>query len=882
MQRAADSSRSERRRAQLAERRSDRRERAHPKWVSTALGAAFLLSGAAGLVHEVVWVRLLGFVFGVTELAIATVLAAFMGGLALGSWLVGTRSDRFGDRRRAYAWLEIAIGASALLLPLLLVLVQPLYAALWRRFSPSFATFSVLRFLVAGALLLGPTALMGATFPLLADHLARVEGRRVAPAWLYTLNLLGAVLGVALAGFVLMPSIGITGTILFGAALNLGVGLWVLLLPRIPERPPAAAAPTAATSRPRRLLLLAAFASGALSLVTQVAWTRVLTLVVGSTTYAFSAVLLVYLCALGIGSALAARRSTRGDRIGSDLALAHLVAALGLLGAVFCVNDLPYLYMHLYAWFGPQAAGGGVARAITTTTLVLAVPVVAAGTILPLALAAVVPRDGGGTGAAVGRLYALNTLGAILGAVLAGFLLVPRLGTETTILAVAAIAAAIGLAFALTTPGQRWLAPVGLVAAAVVAAGIALRPTWDFHDLHSGVAEPGRFADLGSGADVTPAPARSAPRPAATEPPPAGETEPARPQGRAAERLLYQREGPTATVAIVQLENGDRTLIINARTNASDGIVDMGTQMLLAHIPLLVAPKRDDVFVVGWGSGVTVGAATQTPAKQITAVELEPAVVEASRFFEHVNHTPLADARVRLYEDDARHILLASEDTYDVIISEPPHPWVAGVANLFTRDFYRIARERLRPDGVFAQWLQTYQITFETYRSILATFQGTFPEVLVFHPGGADTVLVGSGSPLALDLDELERRWRFEPTKNDLARLGMLGPEYLLATLYLGSDAVRRVANGGRINSDDNMYVEFRGARDMERNVEETMEQTFEILRSLETPPETLLRDPQALLGSRARLEGLVAGLRLLNRDPSRFEKLARALPAPP
>lgn len=325
--------------------------------------------------------RLLGFVFGVTELAIATVLAAFMGGLALGSWLVGTRSDRFGDRRRAYVWLEIAIGVCALLLPLLLVLAQPLYAALWRRFHPSFATFSVLRFLVAGTLLLGPTALMGATFPLLADHLARVEGHRVAPAWLYTMNLLGAVLGVALAGFVLMPSIGITGTILFGAALNLGVGAWVLVLPRIPEPAVATTPTTEATSQPRRLLLLAAFASGALSLVTQVAWTRILTLVVGSTTYAFSAVLLVYLIALGTGSALAARRSAERDRIGADLSLAHLVSALGLLAAVFGVNALPYLYMGLYGWFAPQLAGGGVARAITTTTLVLAVPVIAAGTI---------------------------------------------------------------------------------------------------------------------------------------------------------------------------------------------------------------------------------------------------------------------------------------------------------------------------------------------------------------------------------------------------------------------------------------------------------------------------------------------------------------------
>jgi spermidine synthase len=885
MSKPADSSRSERRRAQLAERRSDRRERAVPKGASAALGVAFLLSGAAGLVHEVVWVRLLGFVFGVTELAIATVLAAFMGGLALGSWIVGARSERFADRRRAYAWLEIAIGVAALLLPLLLVVVQPLYAALWRQFHLSFASFSVLRFLVAGSLLLVPTALMGATFPVLADHMARAEGRRVAPSWLYTMNLVGAVLGVALAGFVLMPSVGITGTVLFGVLLNVGVGVWVLLMPAAPERPLSEAPAAADAARPGRLLFLAAFASGALALVTQIAWTRVLTLVVGSTTYAFSAVLLVYLIALGTGSALAARRAPRGT-IGSDLALAHLVTALGLVAAVFCVNSLPYWYMGLYSWFGPQTSGGSVARAIVTTAIVLGVPVVAAGTILPLALAAVVPRDGVGTGPAVGRLYALNTFGAIIGAIVAGFLLVPHLGTQTSILGVAVVATAVGLAFVATAPTPRWLRPAAAMAAAVIVAGVVLRPTWNFHDLHAGVAEPGRFSGLGGGEDVAPAAGRGAPAatapPAATPPAtgePAAATTPA-PQGRAGERVLYQREGPTATVAIVQLDNGDRTLIINARTNASDGPIDMGTQMLLAHIPLLLAPRTDDVFIIGWGSGVTVGAATQTPAKRITAVELEPAVVEASHFFDHANHAPLKDARVRLYEDDARHILLASEDTYDVIISEPPHPWVAGVANLFTRDFYQIAQRRLREGGIFTQWLQTYQITLDTYRSILATFLDAFPNVMIFHPpGGADTILVGSQAPLVIDLEELGRRWQ-GATAEDLARLGMMRPEYLLGTLYLGPDAVRKIAEGGRINTDYNMYVEFRGASDMERNVEEAMAETFAVLEHFESPLETMVKDPQQLLGSRARLEALVAGLRLTERDPSRFEKMARALPA--
>jgi spermidine synthase len=228
-----------------------------------ALAAAFQLSGAAGLIHEVVWVRLLGFVFGVSELAMATVLAAFMGGLALGSWFVGTRSAAIADRRRAYAWLEIAIGVTALVLPLLFWALEPVYGAIWRRVHLSFAVFSVIRFVLAGSVLLLPTIMMGATLPVLADHLARVEGRRIAPEALYTLNLVGAVLGVALAGFVLMPGIGLWGTIFVGVLLNVGVGVAVLLLPatvrrwstRRPRRrglrPPPQRPPRGSSSSPR-------------------------------------------------------------------------------------------------------------------------------------------------------------------------------------------------------------------------------------------------------------------------------------------------------------------------------------------------------------------------------------------------------------------------------------------------------------------------------------------------------------------------------------------------------------------------------------------------------------------------------------------------------
>jgi spermidine synthase len=851
MAKQARAPRRERRREQIDERKAERRARTQAHGPASALAVAFFLSGAAGLVHEVVWTRLLGHVFGVTEMAIATVLAAFMGGLAIGSLAAGRRAERMADPRRTYALLEIGIGLAAIVLPLLLDLVAPLYAWLWRQTHVSFALLSVLRLLLAGALLLPPTVMMGATLPLLSDHLARREGRRAAPEWLYTVNLLGAVLGVALAGYVLMPAVGIWGTIVAGAALNIGIGVWVLRLPVSPAH--ADAAPSALAPPPREggLLLAVAFLSGLLSLATQVAWTRVLALIVGSTTYAFTSVLLVYLIALGAGSAWASRRSARRPDVTPDVAALELGTALLTLVAIALVNSLPYFYLRLYDVWSPQLPGGAILRGVTTALVALFPSVACAGTILPLALVGLRPRDAAGTAPAVGRVYAVNTVGAIVGSLLTGFVLIPTLGTQTTLLGVAAVSGATGLVVALRAAGPAWIRPLAFGGAALVVVGIVFRPAWNYADLHTGVAEPGRL-----------------PEDAAIH----GLSDPA-------EKVLYVREGPTASVYVSELPDKSRVLIINARTNASDDPGDMATQVTLAHVPLLLAKHPEKVFVVGWGSGVTIGSVAQEPVESITAVEIEPAVVEGSAFFRHVNHDPLSDARVHLHVDDARHILLATEDVYDVIISEPPHPWVAGVSNLFTRDFYRLAERRLARDGVFVQWLQTYQISLETYRAVLATFQSVFPEVMVFHPpGGTDTILVGTREPLRFDLKTLDERWAFPATRADLARVHVERPEHLLACVLLGPDGVRELAKDAQINTDNNMYVEFRGPRDMERSVIASSQELFGVLESAAPPLETLLTDPTALLGNRDRLRALVEGLKRAERPAevtARYESLA-------
>ncbi|TMA57574.1 MAG: hypothetical protein E6J75_07370 [Deltaproteobacteria bacterium] len=276
----------------------------------------------------------------------------------------------------------------------------------------------------------------------------------------------------------------------------------------------------------------------------------------------------------------------------------------------------------------------------------------------------------------------------------------------------------------------------------------------------------------------------------------------------------------------------------------------MPTQVMMAAAPLLLAPRTDDVLVIGWGSGVSAGTALRWPIRRVTAIELEPAVIEASRLFEHINYQALDDSRLRLYEDDARHMLLASEDTYDVILSEPSHPWVTGVSNLFTREFFQLARVRLRPDGVFAQWVQAYEISFETYRTILATFQSVFPEVFVFVPPGTqDCILVGSRRRPRLDLAELERRWTREGAREEGARIGLGRAEHLLAVAYLGPDAVRTIVQGAPLNTDDNMYVEINGPREMIQAAP-SGGHVVPALERAAVPIETMLTDRPTATGS--------------------------------
>ena len=405
----------------------------------TLIGLCFVLSGATGLIYEVLWARMLGLVFGATTLAVSTVLAAFMGGLALGSALAGRLAPRIKKPLATYGWMEIGIAAYALLVPFLFRLIDHVYVMIWQRFQPGFFAFSLWRFLLSGLVLLVPTTLMGATLPVLAAALVYSSGRNSnSVTRLYACNLAGAILGTLAAGFVLLPALGVRTTIAVAAVMNVIVGVIAIALQRRTTPDFKVEQPAVAVDGPTlepdsgRFWLFAAFASGFVTISTQVSWTRILTMIIGSSTYAFSIVVALFLIGLAAGAWWVARKD-RSDRLRRTILIVEIVTAIGLLQSLFVLNKIPALLITLGLRFQTSSWVGLLTLQIMSATLLILVPALLMGMVMPLVLVWA-SSDQKRAVARVGRSYAVNTIGAIAGAFITGFVLIPKTSTRFTLL----------------------------------------------------------------------------------------------------------------------------------------------------------------------------------------------------------------------------------------------------------------------------------------------------------------------------------------------------------------------------------------------------------------------------------------------------------------
>ena len=781
--------------------------RSDPRKSLLLIAVCFTLSGAAGLIYEVLWMRMLGLVFGATTIAISVVLAAFMGGLACGSSLAAKVAPRIARPLRAYAWIEIAIGLYALALPTILRAIDYLDAAFWQRIHPSALSFAIVRFVLAAVVLLIPTALMGATLPVIVAAIRQrgATAPRVISRF-YGLNLLGAVIGTLAGGFLLLPGFGMRVTIWIAALINLVIGTVVLIFARRPPVPSTAppqlrdsdvvaseARGAAHAPLDRHLWFGCAFVSGFVTIGMQVVWSRILSMIIGSSTYAFTVVLALFLVGLALGAGIVGfRKNTDTVRLRRVVFVVQVLIVLGLFVSFRLTSAVPGLLIRLGFALGIDSWHGLLALQAFAATVLLLIPATLMGMIMPLVL--LWTAGDPAPERLVGKCYALNTVGAISGAIVTTFVLIPVASTRLAVFALVAISIFIA---AVAYRPKNAAADVALARSLAVGAaavltifGLFLWPRLNLNELSIGAYD--------SFVRVL-AQSRSVP------------DQPNRPNDH---QLLMYDEGRTATVS-VRRDWGITSVAINGRTNASDAD-DMPTQIILGQLGVLVAPRLDKALLVGFASGVTAGSVLQSPIQSVECVELERAAISSARFFEHVNHRPLSDGRLRMIVDDARTYLRVNSTKYDLIISEPSHPWVPGVANLFTREFFALGRERLQDDGIFVQWFQIYQLSNESLRSILATFQEAFPHVAVFRVQGAakgkDLILLGSRAPI--DLDRMTQRLNDQRTQLELARIGLHSPEDVRAWFVCDERVLGPAVTGALINTDDNMHVETSAPRE--------------------------------------------------------------------
>lgn len=768
--------------------------------VSSWIYLCFFASGAAGLIYEVLWIRMLGLVFGHTVFAITTVLTAFMAGLGLGSYLFGRTADRSRNLLRLYALLEIGIGLYGLMIPFLFSSAENLYLALHRQLQLSWYGFSLVQFFLIFTILVIPTTLMGGTLPVLGKFFtreARVAGRHVG--MLYALNTFGAVAGTFAAGFFLLPLIGVRATLALAVALSLGIGFFMIVLgyrfpilsagPTMTEPPIRAIDPDRMAPARREpsarlvpLYILAGFGlSGAASLMYEVAWTRVLSLIIGSSTYAFTSMLLAFLAGLALGSWIFARYL--GERRPDPLTFSLLQLGIGA-GALLILplfSRMPEVF--LWAFQFSRAPGFILGVQFSISFLVMLFPTLLMGATFPCAVQ-ILTKGIHRLGYEVGMIYGVNTAGAIIGTFSAGFLLIPTLGVQSTLKVAISINLLVAAAVVMTWRWAGGRGRTGFVALASLLGFVTLFvvPNWDKRAMSLGAAI---YADryvpfLGV----------------------------ARPSELEAQRVLYYRDGISSTVSVHR--SGEVTsLKVNGKTDASTSL-DMHTQLMMGHLPLLLRPAARDILVIGLGSGVTVGAIARHPVGKIDVVEIEPAVVQAAGYFAKENRNALADPRVRVVFTDGRNFARSSGHRYDVISSAPSNPWIRGMATLFSVEFYQLAKEGLKPSGLFCQWIQGYGLHPEDLKMVVNTFRSVFPYTTVWSTSPGDFLLIGTDRPLALDYRTLSSQFHTGgPLGEDMERLGFRAPEAILADFVLGEEDTGKYVAGARLNTDDLPLLEF-------------------------------------------------------------------------
>jgi spermidine synthase len=749
----------------------------------------FAGSGCSALIYEIVWYQLLQLVIGSTTVSLGVLLATFMGGLCIGSLML----PRYLAKRpmhplRAYARIEVGIALFGILQLLMIPLVDSIYAAV----SVHGFLSILLRAVICAICLLPPTILMGASLPAIARW---IEATPRGVSWmglLYGGNTAGAVAGCILAGFFLLRVSDMTSTTIVAAAINIAVALFSFgLAKKTPDH--AVAAP----GEPKRAfwsggatsVYLAIAISGATALGAEVVWTRLLSLLLGATVYTFSIILAVFLVGIGIGS-WAGAIIGRGAKPAASLGVCQLLLVAGIAwSALMIAQSVPFWPVNPLLSTDPlytfQVDMARVIWSILPAALLW-------GASFPLALAAAAgPREE--SSSLVGRIYASNTGGAILGALAFSLLIVPRIGTQgaqEVLICLAALGALVVLG-PLVLNSKSVFAMVGVAAAMGVALFVALKIP----------AVPPELIAYGRRIMIN--------------------------MGRS--KILYTGEGINSSIAISRWDDGAIQFHVSGKVEASTEPYDMRLQRLLGHMPALFHPNPKSVLIVGFGAGVTAGSFVTHPTIQRIAIcEMEPLIPPtATEYFKDQNYDVKDDPRTQIYYDDARHFVLTTPEKFDIITSDPIHPWVKGSATLYSKEYFELVKEHLNPGGIVTQWVPLYESDEETVKSEIATFFDVFPGGSIWanelSGGGYDVYLLGQATPARVDVDQIQAKLSSPPyarVAQSLREVGF-GNAVGLLSVYAGQDNdLKPWLQGAEINRDWNLRLQYLAGLALNRSQE--------------------------------------------------------------
>lgn len=779
----------------------------------------FFLSGAAALMYEVVWVRSLSLVFGGTHLAVTAVLSVFMGGLALGSYGIGRLVDSVKKPLRLYGYLEIGIAVSALAFMVFMQFYPSIYVFLAQGQDDRKLYLTLIRILFAFFALIVPTTLMGGTLPVLTRFVANQANMGSRLSLLYGFNTLGAVAGVAAAGFFLLRFFSVSMTLHTAIVINFLIGIVSILLPdRVAGSPatephaaeaigkavdnalgsPAATSGKQESTLPLRLVLLGIGVSGFCALGYEVLWTKTLTLTVGTSVYGFSIMLIAFLVGIALGSTAygflaklfrSGRPATRHSVIA--FGVVQLVIGAAALFVTIHIRDLPTHALSFYTWYIARGLSIFDARLLSSATIAFSYMVVPAffmGLAFPLA-GQVTADYGRMIGKAVGRVMTHNTIGAIFGSAISGFVLIYILGIERSLQVLVVINTGFGMLVLASLTRRTWatvavgcLTPVAVVYLFVNEDAFKV---WDekFFAIYQN-NQPSTF-----------------------------DTPEEREEAIENTDILYYKEGINSTVSVIRPKGAQQAVLVNGKVVASTSPRDQQCQLTLGHLPMLLHKNPKKVLVVGLGTGITLGATSVHPeVEELVLAEIEPEVIGAAKTFGKYNHFVLDNPKLKIVFNDGRNYLTTTKKRFDVITADPIHPWTQGSGYLYTAEYFQMASERLAPGGIMCQWLPIYELGVDDLKSVVRTFSRSFKFTMTWLTQ-YDAELIGSNSPIVIDEHELKQRMLAPAVFDDLQRVMMGSATDFLSYFTMATDGMRAFSANATINTDDNLYLEFSAPR---------------------------------------------------------------------